>query len=281
MRDVLKRKHPPGLPACPDAVIQGCAPDFHPVMFESINADLIRSVALRTSGAAGPSYLDAFAWRRLCTSFRGASVDLCNAVALSAKRIACELIDPACISSLLACRLVALDKCPGVRPIGIGETVRRIIAKAILSVVKDDVLMAAGSIQLCAGQISGVEAAVLATQTAFQMEETEAVLLVDAENAFNSLNRSVALLNIRFKCPPLATTLINTYRSPTELFIENNVIWSCEGTTQGDPLAMPFYALSTLPLIEKLPPTNQVWYADDASASGSVPALKSWWDALN
>ena len=166
-------------------------------------------------------------------------------------------------------------------PIGIGETVRRIIAKAILSVVKDDVLHSTGSVQLCAGQISGVEAAILATNTLFQMDETEAVLLVDANNAFNSLNRSVALLNIRFTCPPLATTLINTYRAHTELFVENEVIWSQEGTTQGDPLAMAFYALSTLPLIEKLPSTTQVWYADDASASGTVDDLKTWWDALN
>ena len=130
---------------------------------------------------------------------------------------------------------------------------RRIIAKAILSVVKDDILQAAGSLQLCAGQISGVEAAIHATRKLFQNGGTEAVLLVDADNAFNSLNRNVALHNIQFVCPPLATTLINTYRSPTELFIENEVMWSREGVTQGDPLAMPFYALSTLPLIEKTP----------------------------
>ena len=53
-----------------------------------------------------------------------------------------------------------------------------------------------------------VEAAIHATQKLFRKDETEAVLLVDA---FNSLNCIVALRNIRFVCPPLATTLINTY----------------------------------------------------------------------
>ena len=46
------------------------------------------------------------------------------------------------------------------RPIGIGKVVRRTIAKAILSVVKLNILEAAGSLQLCAGQDAGNEAAV-------------------------------------------------------------------------------------------------------------------------
>ena len=45
------------------------------------------------------------------------------------------------------CHLIALNKCPGVHPIGVGEVVRRIIAKAVLSIVKLDVLEAAGSLQ--------------------------------------------------------------------------------------------------------------------------------------
>ena len=112
VRDVLKKKHPIGQPASSDAVIQGSPPVSHRVVFDSLDADLIRSTALHTSGAAGPSYLDAFAWRRMCTSFRGASNDLCNAIALCARRIACEYIDPVCLSPILACRLIALDKCP-------------------------------------------------------------------------------------------------------------------------------------------------------------------------
>ena len=56
---------------------------------------------------------------------------------------------------------------------------------------------AAGSLQLSAGQISGIEAAVHAVDSLFQQEETEAILLVDASIAFNSLNRLSALHNIR------------------------------------------------------------------------------------
>ena len=100
-----------------------------------------------------------------------------------------RFVDPKGLTSYLACRLIALDKCPGVRPIGICETVRRIVAKAILYVTKADVQEAAGTRQLCGGQIAGIEAAVHSVTEAFHSDDTEAILLVDASNAFNSLNR--------------------------------------------------------------------------------------------
>ena len=104
---------------------------------------------------------------------------------------------------------------------------------------------------------------------------------MDASNAFNSLNRIVALHNIRQLCPPFAPILINIYRSPASLFISGDVILSEEGTTQGDPLAMPFYALATIPLLRCLPSgVEQVWYADDACACGKLTVLRKWWDCL-
>ena len=78
----------------------------------------------------------------------------------------------------MASRLIAFDKNPGVRPIGVGDTARHIIAKAILNITRQDVQEAAGSVQLCAGQISGIEAAVHAVRSFFKSEETEALLLL-------------------------------------------------------------------------------------------------------
>ena len=177
------------------------------------------------------------------------------------------------------CRLIALDKNPGVRPIGVCEVMRRIVAKAVLVILWDDIQEAAGSHQLCAGKLSGAEAAVHAVRKVFEEGSTEAVLLVDASNAFNSLNRLVALHNIRQLCPPLSTILINIYRSPASLLVSGEVILSEEGTTQGDPLAMPMYALATVPLINQLHGTvDQVWYADDACACGSIQDLLIWWN---
>ena len=51
----------------------------------------------------------------------------------------------------------------------------------------------------------------------------------------------------------------------------------CGLRTQGDPLAMPLYALATTPLIDQLSNIQdviQVWYADDASTSGSLASIR-------
>ena len=132
------------------------------------------------------------------------------------------------------------------------RTARYIIAKAVLVIIRGNVLDAAGSLHLCAGQISGCEATVHSIRESFFEEDTEAVLLVEANNTLNSLNRMNALHSIRHLCPSVATFLINTYGAPTELFIDSHVNLSLEGTTQGDPLAIPVYALATVPSIKKL-----------------------------
>ena len=51
-----------------------------------------------------------------------------------ARCLCTSFVDPAGLSSFGACHLIALDKNPEVRPIGIGET---LIAKAILSIIHD------------------------------------------------------------------------------------------------------------------------------------------------
>ena len=189
VKDVLTSKHPAGQRAHVNCILPSAPGDVHPVVFDSIDATTIRSAALRITGSAGPSGIDAREWRRLCTSFKGASNELCASLATLARRVCTSYVDPNSISPLLACRLIALDKNPGVRPIGIGDTARWIIAKAVLSVVKSDVQDATGCLQLCGGQIAGIEAAVHAVRTAFDSDDSEAVLLADASNAFNSLNR--------------------------------------------------------------------------------------------
>ena len=83
-------------------------------------------------------------------------------------------------SSLVACKLIALDKSLGVRPVGIGETLRQLISKVVLQVVREDIQAAVGCLQLCAGQEAACEAGVYATRTLLEDADVESILLVDA-----------------------------------------------------------------------------------------------------
>jgi hypothetical protein len=62
-------------------------------------------------------------------------------------------------------------------------------------------------LQVCAGQRSGSEAAIHAIHAMhdiLEADDTDAVLLIDASNAFNALNRAASLHNVRVLCPTIA-----------------------------------------------------------------------------
>ena len=129
VREVLISKHPTGQIAHANYILQS-PQEVHPVIFESIDTGVIQSAAMHTTRSARPSGIDAHELRRLCTSFIGTSSELCNSLALVARRICTSLVDPKSISPLLVCWLIALDKNPGVQTIRIWNTVQRIISCA-------------------------------------------------------------------------------------------------------------------------------------------------------
>ena len=63
--------------------------------------------------------------------------------------------------------------------------------------MKDDIQESAGPLQTATGLKAGAEAAIhsIHTRLIFEDSSTEAVILVDANKVFNSINRKVALHN--------------------------------------------------------------------------------------
>ena len=106
----------------------------------------------------------------LSHKFKKESKDLREEIATLARKLATEIIDPSTIDSLIACRLIPLNKIPGVRPIGIGEVLRRIIGKAIGWTLKTDIQESAGPLQTSTGLKAGADTE----------DDTDAVILVDA-----------------------------------------------------------------------------------------------------
>ena len=142
---------------------------------------------------------------------------------------------------------------------------------------------------MCVGQQGGCEAGVHAMYDLYQEEDTHGIIQVDANNAFNVINRKVFLHNIQIICPVISTFIMNCYLKPARLFVVGGFeIPSEEGTTQGDPTAMPTYALGIRPLLICLAEPNttdkdtarQAAYADDLAGCGTIDQLKRWWDIV-
>ena len=288
--DELRKLHPEGREASSLVLAKGEIPYFDPLVFSNIDEESIAKAALRTKGAAGPSGMDAEGWKRILISknFGRIGKDLRTAIASMTQKL-CTQVIPTNSNSLEAYtsnRLIPLEKeTSGIRPIGIGEVLRRIIGKAIVAEIRPDIMESSGSLQLCGGQKAGCEAAAHAMREIFESSDTDGVLFIDASNAFNSLNRQALLHNVQYLCPPMSIYLKNCYSVPARLFVAGgNEVSSAEGTTQGCPLAMPGYGIGILPLLTLIKADDNtikhVAYADDLGGGSRLEQLRKWWDRI-
>ena len=114
------------------------------------------------------------------------------------------------------------------------------------------------------------------------MSQVALFYTTDRSNAFNSLNRIVALHNIQIACPSLSHILINTYRTSSRMIILGGAeMQSTEGTTQSNNLAMSFCAIATVQIQQllrvSLSDMKQFWLASEAAGASSLKSLKNWW----
>ena len=110
---------------------------------------MVRDGIEKTRGSAGPSGLDADGWRRILMlgNFGSSGEDLRKTIADITKRL-CRDNTVKHLEAFLACRLIPLDKKPGVRPIGIGHILRRVIGKIVMKLLKRGVLKATGTLRM-------------------------------------------------------------------------------------------------------------------------------------
>ena len=149
MKEVLKQKHPastePGIEAMHNY-------DFPPPLMPGLDvtAEHVESTARKLQGGAGPGGSNAEAWQDWLLRFGKHSAELREAVASLTRRMSNDIVPWEQLRALMANRLIALDKCPGVRPIGVGEVLRRIIGKTVMLIAAVDAKLECGADQLCA-----------------------------------------------------------------------------------------------------------------------------------
>ena len=107
----------------------------------------------------------------------------------------------------------------------------------------------------------------------FSEDDSNAILLVDADNAFNRIKRKVMLHNIRIICPVFVTYVINSYRQEARLFMPGGM---------SDPTVLPIYTPGSLPLLnmKTTDSTKHAAYSDDISCLEKLKNILTWWNKL-
>ena len=311
--DVLKEKHPelrdPETTGGPHGPFEPAGEQgWRQPIPVNISCEVVEAVASKLSGAAGPDGVDSVDLRHWLLRFGKESEALRLEMAQWTEWIANAHPPWAAYRAMMAGRLVALDKQPGVRPVGIGSIFRRLMAKCVIKAIGRQATTVCGSLNLCAGLPAGIEGAVHAVREhsnppptgeeaplpppppaeddapprpAEPMEDASptGTLLVDARNGFNELGRKAMLWTVRQRWPNGATFAFNCYRHSSMLILRQKggpctMLLSHEGVTQGDPLSMILYGIALTPLTEsirtEIPTVMQAWYADDAAMAGPV-----------
>jgi hypothetical protein len=117
--EVLQSKHPDArMPAVEDLEDHDKLPDFVEL---DITGDTISKVAWNLSGGGGPGRVDAAGLQQWLLRFGKHSKKLREELADFCQWMANKMPPWAAYRAFMANRLLALDKIPGVHPIGVGE----------------------------------------------------------------------------------------------------------------------------------------------------------------
>ena len=143
-------------------------------------------------------------------------------------------------------KLIALTKVDGgLRPIAIGNTLRRIASKCAGSKALSERQNCFGNVQVGYGTKQGAEIAALSFRNLIERDDNPkcTVLLQKYfKNAFNSLNRETMLNHVYSNRPELYNYTHCAYGKFSYLFYGSSVIMSEDGFQQGDPEAPPLFA---------------------------------------
>ena len=189
------------------------------------------------------------------------------------------------IPLLYGASLLAFSKPQGgARPIAIGSTLRRLVAKAAVFYLKSAIKPKLFPRQLGVSIPSGAEAMVHSARSFCASNNRSpdpiAFLKVDFENAFNTIRRDKFLEVIKNDFGCVYPFLYQCYSKESILIFNGTLLESAEGIQQGDPLGPLCFSLCLQGLISRLSSAFNVWYLDDGTLAGNPSTVKSDFEKL-
>ena len=186
-------------------------------------------------------------------------------------------------------RLCALEKGEDdVRPIAAGETLRRLVSKAVCLSIKEKAGSFFGRRQYGVAASAGAERVIhLCRRLMRNNEENENITFckVDLRNAFNNVSRPVFIFLTRKHFPELSPWVEWCYANHSGLTFGNDFITSAEGVQQGDPLGPLLFSLVLAEVTEEIASNSnlrtQLWYLDDGVLVGEPKEVRKALDVLD
>ena len=175
--------------------------------------------------------------------------------------------------------LVALQKkSGGVRPIAVGCTLRRLVAKVAGFMVVEDMAALLAPRQLGYGVKGGAEAAVHAARKFLSnMDPDCAFVKLDFRNAFNCIRRDCMLQAVCYLAPTIYPFVHSLYSAPSLLRWGDKSIFSAEGVQQGDPLGPQLFCLTLHRHCLQLRSELCIMYLDDVTLVGlALTSCMTW-----
>ena len=187
---------------------------------------------------------------------------------LCAGRAPPSILPYLCGATLLACR----KKGGGLRPIAIGEVLRRLTSKCVSRAVQAYAVGVLSPLQVGVG-IPVDSVASLQRDPNIPLE-SRCSLLVDFSNAFNSVDRGCMFQEVRSQIPSMAAWIESCYGSQSLLYLGDDKIFSSCGVQQGHPMGPLCFALTLHPVVEQIKREVpglliNAWYLDDGTLCGS------------
>ncbi|GJW98999.1 putative reverse transcriptase domain-containing protein [Tanacetum coccineum] len=157
----------------------------------------------------------------------------------------------------------------------VGTIWRRLVSKVAMKGVGKEMLKYLSDFQFRVGVSGGAEAILHTVNRVLNEYHNDgflAMLTVDFSNAFNLVDRSALLHEVRVKCPSISLWMNFLYGQASRLYLGDTHIWSATGVQQGDSLGPLIFALILHPLLHKIKDNCKLllhaWYLDDGTVIG-------------